>query len=524
MEKQLVNAERPLAGRQTGLPGLVSSMAGKLAGLIATSKDKSKDKEYLDLDLFTHMTYMATVSSSGVARGKIFQSAAALPYSSSSYFKRVNFLVHQLNYDYPEALRVVGEKTEEPEVRAILLRMAGTLSSGEPEHIFLAREAYVQGETWSNAYERDVQSLKTWTDAYVSLTLSAALVVVVAVISMMIYPVQTSFVVVLCGMAILATVAGAWIIHRAAPKEIKTASLPECSRGQTSARMLFKLLIPAGVIVCSILAWLSVDLGWVLLAASAFVLFPGLIIMWDDREIDKHDDDVAGFLRSLGAVAKAVGTTVSDSVSKIDMRSAGSLYGGIKRLNARLRTGINAEMCWEKFVAETGSEQVNRSLRMFRDAVELGADPGTAGDQSSLYAMKVTLLRARRKLVASGFSWLVMVMHGVICFLMLFICGVLVVFSGAIESMSSLEAGGGMPLPTFGFFGDSTQLDLFHTLVIMVILVFTAANAFAIRATGGGHHYKFLFYFGILAAMSGLALLLTPQLVGIALGTMAPIM
>jgi archaellum biogenesis protein FlaJ (TadC family) len=107
---------------------------------------------------------------------------------------------------------------------------------------------------------------------------------------------------------------------------------------------------------------------------------------------------------------------------------------------------------------------------------------------------------------------------------MLFICGVLVVFSGAIESMSSLEAGGGMPLPTFGFFGDATQLDLFHTLVIMVILVFTAANAFAIRATGGGHHYKFLFYFGILAAMSGLALLLTPQLVGMALGTMAPSM
>jgi len=39
----------------------------------------------------------------------------------------------------------------------------------------------------------NVQTLKTCTDTYVSLTLSAALVVVVAVISMMIYPVQTSF-------------------------------------------------------------------------------------------------------------------------------------------------------------------------------------------------------------------------------------------------------------------------------------------------------------------------------------------
>ena len=75
-----------------------------------------------------------------------------------------------------------------------------------------------------------------------------------------------------------------------------------------------------------------------------------------------------------------------------------------------------------------------------------------------------------------------------------------------------------------GFFGDATQLELFHTLVLIVILVFTVANAFAIRAAGGGHHYKFLFYFGILAAMSGLALLLTPHVVAMALGTMAPIM
>jgi len=524
MEKQLVNAETQPTRRQAGLVGLASSLAGKLTGLLDSSKDKTKDKDYLDSDLYSQMTYMAAISSSGLARGRIFEAAAELPYSSSSYFKQVNFLVHKLNYDYPEACRIVGEKTEEPAPRAILLRMAGTLSMGEPEQAFLAREAFVQGETYGNAYERDLQSLKTWTDAYVSLTLSASLIVIVAVISMMIYPVQTTFVVLLAGMAILATVAGAWIIHRAAPKEIKTTSLPELSRGQTYARGLFKLLVPASLIVCSIMAWLNVELSWILLAASAFVLPPGLIIMWDDRKIDKHDDDLAGVLRSLGGVAKAIGTTVSDAVGKLDMRSTASLHGAIKRLNARLRTGINTELCWEKFVGDTGSEQVNRSIKIFRDAVDMGADPSTAGDQSSLYSMKIALLRARRKLVSSGFTWLTMTMHAVTCGLMLFICGILMVFSGAVESMADLESGGGMPLPSFGFFGDATQLELFHTLVIIVILVFTVANAFAIRAAGGGHHYKFLFYFGILAAVSGLALLLTPHIVAMALGTMAPIM
>jgi len=524
MEKQLVEMENQLSKRQGSLPGFVGSLVGKLTGLISSSSDKTKDKEYLDMDLFSQMTYMAAISSSGIKRSQIFQTAAELPYSSSSYFKEVNFLVHQLSYDYPEACRVVGERTKESAPRAILLRMAGTLSMGEPEQVFLAREAFVQGETYSNAYERNLQALKTWTDAYVSLTLSASLIVVIAVISMMIYPVQTSFVIILAGMAILATVAGAWVIHRSAPKEIKTHSLPVTSSGQTLARYLFKLLFPACIIVCSILAWVGIDLGWILLAVAAFMLPPGLIVMWDDRLIDKHDDNVAGLLRSLGGVAKAIGTTVSDAVGKLDIRSTASLQGGIKRLNARLQTGIKSSLCWEKFVGETGSEHVNRSIRIFRDAVNIGADPGMAGNEASLYAMKVSLLRAKRKLVSSGFSWLTIIMHVVTSGLMLFICGVLMVFAGAIEGMSSLETSGSMALPTFGFFGDATQLTLFHTLIVIVILVFTAANAFAIKAVDGGHNYKFLFYFSIMAAMSGAAMLVVPQMVGMALGTMAPMM
>jgi len=524
MAKQLVSTQGQPVERQAGLSGLASSLVGKVTALIDSSKDKSKDKDYLDLDLFSQMTYMAGISSSGLGRGRIFEAAAQLPYCSSSYFKEVNFLVHRLSYDYPEACRIVGEKTEEPVPRAILLRMAGALAVGEPENIFLQREAFVQGETYGNAYERDTQSLKSWTDAYVSLTLSASLIVIVAVISMMIYPVQTAFVILLAGMAILATVAGAWIIHRAAPKEIKTCSLPESSRGQTMARAFLKLLIPAGLIICPLLVWMNVDLGWILLVASALALPPGLIIMWDDREITKHDEDLAGVLRSLGAVVKATATSVSDGVGKLDMRSTASLKGAVERLKARLRTGVSTDLCWEKFVGETGSEQVNRSVKIFRDAIDMGADPATAGDHASLYCMKMSLLRARRKLVSSGFTWLTMVMHAVTCGLMLFICGILMVFAGAVASMADMESGGGMPLPTFGFFGDTTQLELFHTLVIIVIVVFTVANAYAIKAAGGGHQHKFLFYFGVLAAVSGIALLLTPHVVGMALGTMAPIM
>ncbi len=525
MQKQLINTEKQLTKSQTGILGRANTLTSKLTEIVENSKDKTKDKEYLNPDLFAQMTYMAAISSSGLARNQIFNNAAQLPYSSSSYFKDITSMVQRLNYDYPEACRIVGEKTMEPEPRAILLRMAGTLMAGEPEHIFLAREAHVQGETYGNAYERDLQTLKSWTDAYVSLLLSASLIVIVAVISMMIYPVQNSFLFLLTGLTILVSVAGAWVIHRAAPKEIKTHSLPETSRGQSLARMLFRLTVPVGVFICCVLAWMNVDLGLILLLGSAIVLPPGLLIVWDDQKIDKHDHDIAGVLRSLGGAAKAMGSTVSHAVSAIDLRSTASLQGSLKRLKTRLITDINPDLCWSKFASETGSEHVHRSVQIFRDAVEMGADPQVAGEQSSLYAMKITLLRAKRKLVSSGFSWLCILMHATVCALMLFICGVLKVFSGALEGMEELNAvEGSSNLPTFGFFGETTQLQLFGNMVTIVILIFTVSNAFAIRAAYGGHHYKFLFYFGILMAISGISFLIVPHIVNTMLGTMAPMM
>ena len=151
-------------------------------------------------------------------------------------------------------------------------------------------------------------------------------------------------------------------------------------------------------------------------------------------------------------------------------------------------------------------------------------DPIVASEQASLYSMKINLLRNERELISSGFIWLCMVMHVASCSLMLFITGVLRVFSEALTGMEGLESDSSVALPTFGFFGDSTQLGLFNALVMVLILTFTIANAFAIRSACGGHHYKFLFYLGILMAVSGLSLIIMPHLVNMALGTMAPMM
>ncbi len=143
----------------------------------------------MDFDLITQLTHMSAVATSGISRDKLFEGTAALDYSTSKYFRRVHRVAQRLNYDYSKACEVVAEQVKNDSVQNLLLHFATALSAGEPEDEFLARETEVQLELYGKKYERDMESLRKWTDAYVALMVSTTLIIVISLVSMMIYPV-----------------------------------------------------------------------------------------------------------------------------------------------------------------------------------------------------------------------------------------------------------------------------------------------------------------------------------------------
>ena len=194
------------------------------SGQGAAKKRPKPSQRNLQFDLFAQLSYMSAVATAGVTRTQLFEYASQLPYSPSVYFRSVHTLARRLNTDYAQACRVMAEQTKEAEVKGLLLRMAGAMSSGEEEGEFLRREAEIIGETYGNKYQRDVESLKKWTDAYVTLLVASGLIVIVAVISMMIYEVGVTIIMGLAFTMVAATCLGAWIIYAGAPREIKHGS------------------------------------------------------------------------------------------------------------------------------------------------------------------------------------------------------------------------------------------------------------------------------------------------------------
>ncbi|MDD5189763.1 MAG: hypothetical protein PHE50_01830 [Dehalococcoidales bacterium] len=502
------------------LPGFL----GKLPFVKSQDKNsagvKAIKKEILDLDFYSLLSYMAAISTSGISRTGLFKHASALPYISARYFKKADFVAKAFNHDYAEACRIVGEATQEPEVKAVLLRLSGALASGEELDKFLAREAKVFGDNYVNNYAGRLETLRKWTDAYIALIMTTAVVTVMAVVTAIIGNITITMIVTMCSLTILTTIGGVWLIANQAPKEKRVHNLPVTSKEQLLAKNLSRIILPLGFIVTLAVFILKKNLGLTMLTASGFLFPIGIIGLIDDAKIYKRDIEIAGFLRSLGGVAQAIRATVSEAMGRLDFRSMGTLKSNADMLYTRLLAGINPNLCWDRFVSEAGSEQVKRSVRIFWDGVTLGGEPERVGNEASAFAMQIAHLREQRKLISSGLLWLALAMHVVLTIVVVFIDQTITTFTTLVNTIvPDGSVNTGVPgLQSFGVFGGgSLELNMLHFMVLIIVVVLTVANAVAIHATDGGHIYKFFFYLAITLAFSGLALVLVPPIVNMML-------
>jgi flagellar protein FlaJ len=469
-------------------------------------------KGAMGYDLFYQLSYMSTIAAAGVPRDQIFERSAELQCASAEYFKRVELARTRLKYDYARACRAVGEPCKEEQVKGFLLRFSSSLISGEPEADFLTREANARAEDFENEYGRSLESLKMWTDAYVSLILSAILVVVIGIISTMIWKIEITLIIAMAFVAVATTAVGAWLIWLVSPKETKVLSWPG-SKEQKTAAKFFKPILGAAIGIAALFLLSGQNIGLGLIAVSG-ILFPiGFIMSRDDNKVSKRDDELGTFLRSLGGVCTALGTTVNAALGRLDINAINVLRSAVRNLHTRLSAGIKPRLSWKRFIDETGSELANRSVGMFYDAIEVGGSAGQAGQHAAMFANRVSMLRSRRRTVAGPFRWLCIVMHGAIIVILVFITQIIVAFGAMVAKAQETlpSVGGGPNMSSFSSF-NLTGLGVMQHLVLPLVLIFTVVNAIVPTVAEGGSKYKILSNLAITAAISGIALIVLPAM------------
>jgi flagellar protein FlaJ len=482
-----------------------------------TGKGSSElPKDIPGFDIFYQLTYMSATAAAGIPRNMVFTLARQLPIPSAQCFSVISNLVKNMRYSYPDACLMVGGRLKSEDMRTFLLRLSDALSSGEPLAGFLAQEARVQGESYSNEYERDLESLKKWNDGYTAVTVSVALIVIINMVSTMIYNLGVTTMLLMVVMAAVMGFAVAWILSRAAPREVKNGPLAKGTKKQQHTLMLSRILLPMTIVVSLALTLLGVHWGWIFIASSLVLVPLGIASLSADQEITKKDREVSAFFRSLGGTATSRSTTLSEALASMEINSFPALRSDIRRLKLRLATTGNPGLCWRMFGIETGSKLIDQTTGIFYEATNLGGDPERAGVLSSLFSMRTAMLRAKRDGIAATFTWLLVIMHAILAALMIFLLEIVRQFVLMLnESMASLEHGDealqSMATGMFDF--GLPQVEFLKALTVGMILVLALTNAFAIIASEGSHLLKIFFYLSILLFLSGLSALVVPPLV-----------
>ncbi len=477
-------------------------------------KSSYKFKEVKPFDLFYQLTYMSAMASAGITRRKTFEIAAQSSSAVASYFAAVNTLVDEMRFDYPQACRAIGEKAKSDDVRTFLLRLSDALRSGEPLAEFLAREAAVQGEHYKNMYERDLEALKNWTDAFSSIIVSVALIVIIQLVSSMIYSMDTGMIAGLVTIAVAMGFFGAWVISRAAPQEVMVVAAGG-SPEQRRARQLAAILIPAAALVGLGLALAGLHRGWSLIIVAALLLPIGIVSLISDRRVSKKDVEFSTLLRSLGGMATSTGSTLKQALTKIDLTSFPTLQPDLSRLIQRLHARVEPDLCWQRFGQETGSQLVHESTDIFYSAVKLGGHPEQVGYLCSLFVATTSQLRAKRSIVAGTFSGLSLVMQVVIAGLMVF---VLEIINNFMRLMQTIVTPGDLALATENIALPMSsmspeQLTFLTYLTVAMIILMAAISTLAILASDGGFKYKSAFYLSLELLISGIVFLTVPPVV-----------
>ena len=164
-----------------------------------------------------------------------------------------------------------------------------------------------------------METLQKWGDAYAALLVSATLIVV-ALISTMMMDLPDSMVILLVGTMFGVTSIGVFIIYKTAPQEIKAYKNRKGPEERRRAILAFYVLAPLGFFGFLYMGQTSgLGIGFLMLgislAPSAYYGFR------DDGRVTRIDQELPNFIRALGNVSGALGVTLSASIGKIDRRA-----------------------------------------------------------------------------------------------------------------------------------------------------------------------------------------------------------
>jgi len=321
---------------------------------------------------------------------------------------KISVLSSQWKMPLSKTFRFTSQRTPSKILKDFLDRFSQSLDSGVEHREFIEIEQDAVLQEYKTMYEASNENIVILNEVYVSLLIAIIFVMSLGIVLPIIMGAEdmNTFIYLSSFMLIISEGMLLYLLKAMIPIDEIWHQTGEKGYIEEGLDKLFKTTLIASIFLGAILFFLKyylelefmemISIEFLIAISCTPLIITGIKAFMQELDVIRKERNFLGFLPALGSISTMRGGKINESVYYLSEKDYGVLTKHIRDLYRRLRTRINDDSAWEWFGVDTGSNYVQRSGEMFREATFAAANPRKAAKMISENIRKIRDLRVKK--------------------------------------------------------------------------------------------------------------------------------
>ena len=322
--------------------------------------------------------------------------------------KKISVLSTQWRMPLAKTFRFVSSRTPSKILKDFLDRFSQSLDSGVEHREFIEMEQEAVLQEYKTIYESSNENVIILNEVYTSMLIAIMFVMSLGIVLPIVMGTEdmNTFIYLSSFLMIISEGMLMYLLKSMVPTDEIWHLTGEKGEVEFKINRVFKISIVSVIFVASLLFfakyYLEIPifqfLSYEIMFAIAItpLMITGIMVFKEEQDISRKERNFLSFLPALGSISTMRGGKINESVYYLSEKDYGVLTKHIRNLYRRLRTRIDDNLSWEWFGVDTGSNYIQRSSEMFREATYAAANPRNVSRMISENIRKIRDLRIKK--------------------------------------------------------------------------------------------------------------------------------
>ncbi|MCB9358839.1 hypothetical protein H6503_02825 [Candidatus Woesearchaeota archaeon] len=379
---------------------------GGAYGFLAPAMKFYQQKADIERRLFFFITYAGTVSTMKISISQLFTRLSDKKYFGSigMLFEKILYLAKAWNLGYASACRHIGNSCPSRIMADFLDRMAVAVEMGQELGPYMIEEQAAVMSDFGSEYKKQIETLKTLQEVFISLSISAALVLGVILLGPLLadMDMNASMINALIGFVVMDLM----LIMMFKANTVYDPIYAEISYENTTQKKLRIIMFVCVFISLGIFVTLGNTTAMPFLFNLAFsslpLIIPSFLYRQYEEQMIKSDYAFPVYIRAIGSSIDVRRGAVARALQATQVHDFGILNKPSLDLYKRLKLGNDKFKCWHIFGSDIGTYLIYNFARIFSQSVYLGGNAKKIGQIISTNLTKVLELRKMKYHIKDG--------------------------------------------------------------------------------------------------------------------------